>query len=79
MLSGGLLMDQNQDLKTRIFLSCLSRKVLAEHLGLSYNQFCHRLNGFTRFTSNEEWRLNKILADAEATRDRAERERGVRE
>jgi hypothetical protein len=62
-------MDQKLDLKTRIFLSGLTRKILAARLGISYNAFCHRLSGFANFSSSQEFQLNKILSDAEQVRE----------
>ena len=67
------IMEIQQDLKTRIFLLKLSRKVLAARLGISYNAFCHRLNGFSNFSYEQDRQLCQIL-DQAAQAQKAEAE-----
>jgi len=52
------------DYRQKIYILGLSRKGLAERLGLSYASFSARLSGFTPWQANEEYALSKII-DAE--------------
>jgi hypothetical protein len=53
------------DYRSKIYALHLSRKILAQRLGLTYTSFSSRLCSFTPWGINEEYQLIKILADAE--------------
>jgi hypothetical protein len=57
------------ELKKRIHLSMIPRKILAQRLQMQYSTFASKINGFSRFSMEEERALEKILSEAEAARE----------
>jgi hypothetical protein len=60
------------DYKTRIYAARLDRRMIADRLGLSYNQLNARLGGFTGWQNREERELQKILAELEPEKEAAQ-------
>jgi hypothetical protein len=56
-------------LKQRIYLSGIPRRILSQRLDILYTTFNSKLNGFSRFSEQEEKALEKILSDQEAVRE----------
>jgi hypothetical protein len=59
------------DYRPRIYALHLSRKILAQRLGLTYTSFSSRLCSFTPWANNEEYQLIKILDQAEQAQAQA--------
>jgi hypothetical protein len=61
------MVDTN-DLKTRVYLSGVSRMVLAHRLGLSYAAFSQRLTGYVRWHHDEQRQLERLLEEIESAK-----------
>jgi hypothetical protein len=59
------------DYRPKIYTLHLSRKILAQRLGLTYTSFSSRLCSFTPWGNNEEYQLRKILDEAEQAQAQA--------